>query len=71
MNSNVELEIVFDTRINRSMFITPPTLEVSLISDITSISIGTHGVKSLLDYLDSHKATGPDNIPTYMFIETT
>jgi len=25
-----------------------------------------HGVKELLDNLDSHKASGPDNIPTQL-----
>jgi len=43
---------------------TPPTLEDSIISDIAPITIDIHGVKSLIDNLDSHKAAGPDNIPT-------
>ena len=43
----------------------PPTLEEEpLISDIAPITIDMHGVKNLLDNLDTHKATGPDNIPT-------
>ena len=46
----------------------PPTLEVSLIADITSIIISTHGVKSLLVNLDPHKAIDPDNVPTYVHV---
>jgi len=45
---------------------TPPTLEDSINSDIAPITIDIHGVKSLLDNLDSYKATGPDNIPTQL-----
>jgi len=40
----------------------PPSLEESLISDITPITVDIHGLKSLLDKLDSHKATGPDTV---------
>jgi len=44
----------------------PPHLEESSISDITPINVDMHGVKSLLDNLDPHKATGPDNIPAHL-----
>ena len=44
--------------------LTPPTLEESPVLDITPILVGRQGVKSLLDNLNPHKATGPDNIPT-------
>jgi len=36
----------------------------TIISDIAPITIDIHGVKSLLDNLDSHKPAGLDNIPT-------
>ena len=49
---------------------TPPTLEESIISDIAPITIDMHGVKSLLDNLDSHIATGPDNIPISRSLRT-
>ena len=44
---------------------TPPTLEQSTISDIAPITIDKHEIR-LLDNLNSHKATGPDNIPTQL-----
>ena len=32
--------------------------------DMNNITVGTNGVKKLLQDLDIHKASGPDNIPT-------
>jgi len=43
---------------------TSPTLEKSHTPDIAPITVDIYGVKNLLDNLDPHKATGPDNIPT-------
>ena len=43
-----------------------PSLEESPNPDIASITIDMDGVKKLLDNLDSHKATGPGNIPTQL-----
>ena len=47
----------------------PPPMDGPLLSDITPIQIDPNGVVELLKNLKTHKATGPDKIPTYLLKE--
>ena len=52
------------------MKISLPTIDSDPIPDISPLNIDLVGVQKLLEDLDVHKASGPDNIPPRLLKDT-
>ena len=64
---NEQFSGVFNTEDSSSI----PTMDSTPSPDMLQFSIGVEGVKKLLQDLDIHEATGPDNIPTRVLKDYT